>query len=299
MTSKNQILTKQELQEVIENRVSMDHTIPEKIIYGKEINDEVLTQKGLLFNNAASIQPLRFNECTFNAIVDIGIYQNAGRIKFHNCTFNSPIKVQFDNSSFSGDCVFNNDLTIRLSKDIEISNYNVKGNFVVLGVSKKLLLKNINQEQEIKDQTIRINGEFSELIVDSVSGKVLEFSSNLNISEELIVKNVDVLELLIGMIGLYTEMKINDCRVGVLKFQKITGVIKGLNIFNSVIEGMEFQISASSKTSIIGGTINVLRLFNSNQEDSIINIEKTTVLNLKFEGIFNNGSIIFKRIKYS
>lgn len=299
MSSYNKAVSKQELLGIIENRVSTDHRVAEKRVYAREFNDEVIMQKGLQHNSGTFIQPLTYDECTFNAAVDIGIYQNAESIEFHNCIFNNSIKVQFQNSEFTGNCVFNNDLVIRLSKETTISNYNVNGNFVVLGGSNKLLLKNINKDQETKDQTIRVNGEFSELMIEDVTGKTFELSSQLDIRGELIMKNIEVNEFIIGMVSLSTEMALKNCKIGNLKFQDVTGIIKGLNIFNPSIKEMEFQIRTLAKTSIIGGAINTLRLFNSNQENSIINIEKTTLTNLKFEGIFNNGLITLRELNIS
>ncbi len=296
MNSKYQILSQQELKGILENRTSTDYSVLPKRLTSKEISDEVVMQKSLLRFPGTYIQPLTFDGCIFNTLIDIGKYESAGKINFHDCIFNGMIKVHIENSSFSGICVFNCDLTIYVAKESEISNYNVNGNFVLIGSSSNLILKNINQGQEINGQFIKIKGEFSELILENISGKVLEFSSKLEIKENLIIKNISIIELLIGMISLAKNMEMYNCKIGNLKFKNVTGVIKGLNIFDSTIEKMEFQISALASTSIIGGTINTLRLFNINQENSIINIEKTTVFNLKFERIFNNGLLTLREL---
>jgi uncharacterized protein YjbI with pentapeptide repeats len=297
MTSKNQILAISELERELDDRVSLEIRRPEKQIFGKIINENFSMQRALAPNPGTYIQPLVFQQCTFNGAVDIGIYQNAGKVDFRNCVFSQSINVHLENCHLSENCVFNSNLKIHLSKeDAEISNYNVYGELVLFGAAKKLVLCNINEQQKLTSQSIRISGEFSELLIDKISAVTLEISSQTRLEEKLKLKDISVSNLLIGMIFLNKEMIIDNCRIGNVKFQNTTEAIKGLNVINSVIQEIEFPVSALLKFSIVQGKINTLRLYGANEETSIMNIEKTTILNLKFEGIFNNGQITLREL---
>src|SRR6187401_1316624 len=110
MNVQDKSISKEELRGILGSRVTMDPNANKKRIHGKEINDSIVMQDRLLHNVNTYIKDLTFDECIFNADVNIGDYEKAGTITFYNCIFNKSIKVFFGNSSFTGNCVFNGNL---------------------------------------------------------------------------------------------------------------------------------------------------------------------------------------------
>ena len=297
MTNQNTILSNLDLISILRSRITSyrGNSLVEKIIE-KEINDEVSIIRFQNLDSSQIIKPLLFVDCVFNSNVNVEDYQSAGRVSFKNCKFNCAVKVQSENSTFTGVCIFNHDLTIKLADDTEISNYNVKGNFVILGKSKKLSLKNINKEEEIINQTVRLNGGFTELIIEEVFGKILEFSNKLETQKDLVLKEIKVSELIIGIPILTSDLVITSSKIGKIELTKEIKTIETLRIVDSEIDNMNFQINLISKMLIIRGSFQNLTLLNSNKNNSIINIEKTTINILKFDGLYNYGLITLREL---
>jgi len=298
MNGQDKSISKEELRGILGSRVTMDPNANQKRLHGKEINDPIVMQDRLSNNLNTYIKDLTFDECIFNEDVNIGSYEKAGNVTFYNCIFNKSIGIEFRNSSFTGNCVVNSDLRIQASNDeTEISEIAVKGTLEVLGSPPKLTLKNINHGQDIKDQKIKISAPSHKILIQDIVGKQLEFSDHIKFVGELIVKNVEVSELVIGAIVLDTEMIINDCNITKFQIGNLSGNTRALIISDSVIGEMKLNIGTLKKTSIKDGSINNLQLHASNEKENILNIEKATIVNLKFENVFNNGLITLRELR--
>ncbi len=298
MTEKIKIINKDELNAILSDRVSMDYNSRGKRINCKEINEKIILHQRISHNSNTYILTLIFDECTFNEPVDIGVYENAGEVKFNNCTFNNTVKIQFENSSFSGTCIFNSDLNIHnsINSELEIFDYTVQGEFKISGLSQKLYLYNINLGQKIKEQVIKISGEFREILIEKIYGKTLKFSNNVIVNGEFKITNIEVFELILGTFTLNTQMKIDNCKIANLQIEKVKGENKALEIMGSDIGKVELQMDRLLKTSIIESSFQSLKLFDANEEDSILNIEKTSIINLEFERVLNKGLITLREL---
>jgi uncharacterized protein YjbI with pentapeptide repeats len=289
-------ISKTELQAVLRNRITLDYPAYEKRIDAKEVNDEVVLEQRILLNNNTYITPLTFNNCIFNEMVNVGLYENAGRITFQDCVFNKGISVDLDNSFFEGNCVFNDDLVIRLRRgDVDISNYNIQRTLKITGTAKKLTVKNINAGQEIKDQTIIISVSVWKLEIQSVFGTLLEFSGN-RVEGQLLIHNIEFSKVHAKSLVLDTEMKINKSKIGEFKIGNIEGDVRGLYIDDSSVQDVKYPIYTFYDAVIMNCSINNIILYGLNKNDNILNIEKTTITNLIFESVINNGLITLREL---
>jgi len=300
-----QVISKNELGGILANRMARIGYGPEsKKIQGKEINDGIVLQQRISVPYDTFIQSLVFDDCIFNQQVDLGDYEQAGAVRFYNCIFNNIVKIQLSNSSLSRDCIFNSDLIIQLKQGsvAEISDYNVKGKLQVYGPTgfgtsqQKLFLKDINRNQEIKDQKVEIGGEFGDIIVEGVFGNIMEFRNDTTVHREFAVERTHISSLIIGRLVLNTEMAVASCKIQNLQIGNTIGARRGLKISDSFIEKIELQMNVLLRLSILESSINNLMLVDVNTDDSILSIEKTTISNLRFERMFNKGLITIKEL---
>lgn len=298
MLTTNKILSKEELDTALNSRISLDPYRNKKRFMEREINEELGMQQRLFLQTGAYVQDIVFDECIFNEVVDIGEFQSAGIVEFHKCVFNKPISVELANSSFSGNCIFNDNLSIQLRHygDATISEYNVKNKFEIIGSTDKLILENINQPQDIVNQTIIIRASCKGLSIKEIKPNILEFQKNMQYDRSVLIENIEVRNLIIKAINLNAEMKINTCLINKVEIDNIFGNVRDLIISDSAIEEMEFPINSLLKTSIQGCTIGNLELFKASEQQSILNIEKATITNLKFRGVFNYGQITLREL---
>jgi hypothetical protein len=91
-------------------------------------------------------------------------------------------------------------------------------------------------------------------------------------------------------------MEIVKSKIGDFIFKQIGEVIKGLNVNNSVVKKLMIHMGAMLKLKIFNSTIFELSLYDSNEEKSIIDIVKTEIFNLNFQGVFNKGIITLREL---
>lgn len=306
MTTKREVFSVDNISAIKNNRVFLTGYSPNPgaeiiRIQNTDVNAPVLMQERIHRNPGTSVKPIIFTNCIFNEPVDIGSFENSGNITFNECIFNKSVKIQYDNAKIASDCVFNGDLSIELSKfsEAEISDFDIKNKLEIYGSSRGLSLKNINKRNEKLNQEILIHGEFGNVLVDEVKTQSFEFSDATKITNKFIVSNIETNELCIGAIVLDTNAKFNNCDVRRFQIDSIKGEVSDLVISDSEIKEMKFKIGNVSNLSIVGGSINVLVLSGSNESKSILNIEKATITNLKFERLYNYGLITLRELATS
>jgi len=298
MAQKRLELSENELNNLSNTRVSFHHTDGPKRIQGKVINYNTTLQQRIFRNSNTFIRELVFDDCIFNGVVDIGDYEFAGSVSFEDCVFNNSVKFGLGNVSYSKNCEFNSDLTLVINRSSEaISNLNVKGELKIMGQISDLTLHQINQDVAIINQKIKISNSFNSLIISESLANTLEFEDSHKFNGNLNISKVKVLQFLIGVIVLDTEMNINDCEISSISINKIEGDIRKVTISNSNIELMALKTSHLNNTSISECSISTLTLTDANRTESILNIEKSTIVNLKFEGLYNKGLITLRELK--
>ena len=296
--TKFQPITKHELEAIFIKRVSQNAYTPAKRIQQKEISVKVSgIQSGTRYSTAL-LAPIIFDECIFNESIEIRDTVADGEVTFIDCIFNFPVKIFLNNSGFQGNCVFNSDVTIQSNKKVntEFAGYNVKGVFMFIGETGVLVLKNINQNQPIEEQSININVNCSGLIVQGVGAKSIKFSDGRALNGEITCSEINVSEFIMGIFSLNSEMSISNSKIDELQVQKVIGDIRSLKIAESRIGKVELPMNALFKTSFIRSSIESLILIDQNEKDSILNIEKTTIKKLQFERVINNGLISMKEL---
>lgn len=296
MTQKRQEISEHEIRELANNRVTLQHTDGPKRIYGKIVNHKISLHERIIRNNNTFIRGLIFNGCEFNDIVDIGNSESAGSVTFENCIFNNFVMLETSNTSLSK-CEFNGDLTLKITESEEVlEGLNVKGELKIVGQISNLTLTKINNEVEIVNQKINISTSLNGLIISDSSANSLVFADGYEFSGNLEIKKLKTLEFIIGAIVFNTEMKIVTCEVSNLSIDKIEGDTKKLSISDSNLGQMSLKISELNNTSISGCSIENLTLCDANRAESILNIEKSSILNFKFENLYNNGLITLREL---
>ncbi|HYF29652.1 MAG TPA: hypothetical protein VD993_00885 [Chitinophagaceae bacterium] len=297
MAEQRQIISKEELDQQLRNRISLEYSYSDRIIRSKEINYPIQLQHRIRHNPGTYIVSLLFSNCVFNEDVDIGSYENAGSIEFKNCTFNKSISIDFANVAFSGDCIFNGNLIIKLTQQdsVDISGLIVHGTFKVLGSARQIIIRNINHEQPKADREVIIAADSNNILAREIVGKSVRISSDVN-SGTLELKRIIATELSIGSSILNGQMTVMECIVEKFAIINFDGDPGSLVISDPNINQMHFPIGALKRASITGGTINDLELSGSNEAGYILDIEKTTINNLRFEKVFNNGLLTLREL---
>jgi hypothetical protein len=224
---------------------------------------------------------------------------NSGSVVFANCTFNKQVEVQYENSSFDENCAFNENLTIHIQKyehTNEISNLNVKGILEINGEAQHLTLKNINQSYNIENQKLKINCRCNGLHITEVKAMKLEFPNSAKFEEKFSISSINVGELSIGDVILDTEIRIFKSRIKSFQIGNVSGSRREVTITESIIEEIPFEIRLLRKQAIISSTIGKFTLSGSNEKESIVEIIKTTITELRFDNIYNNGLMTLREL---
>jgi uncharacterized protein YjbI with pentapeptide repeats len=297
MTQKRQEIPEHEITGLIKNRLSLQYTNSPIRIHGKIVNYKISLQQRIFRNQNAFVRDLIFSDCEFNDLVDIGDYESAGSVIFENCIFNNNARLETRNTSYSS-CEFKGDLTLRITENSQVlDGFNVNGELQIVGQASNLTLTKINKEVEIVNQKINISASINSLIIDESLAKSLVLADRYEFNCNLEIKKVKTSEFIIGAIILNTEMKIFNCDFSNLSIKKIEGDTKKLTICYSILGQMSVSISQLNNTSISECSIGNLTLSDANRVESILNIEKSSILNFKFENLYNKGLITLRELK--
>jgi uncharacterized protein YjbI with pentapeptide repeats len=301
MAKSLEIISEQDLDNVIGNRISLNHKAPQKVVNGKIINYPIEMMRRQIIHSNTYLTDLIFTGCTFNDVVKIGTIESAGNVEFINCIFNSKVTIQYQTMSFSEDCIFNSDLHIELSNShnsgVEISKLNVEGTLELTGRVELLSVTKINlNSQAARKQKLLFRVEVGELEISNVLNTALLFNNSCAFSGIGIIRDVLNSEINFGGIAIDTGIEIFNSNVTNLKISNTRGVSRRFSLFESTIAKMEANIGNLDKLSIIGGSFENLNLVENNNKESIINIEKVSIFNLKFEKLYNNGLITLREL---
>ncbi len=94
MTFTTQPVSKQELQNLLKNRVSLDYNAV-RMVYGREISDVLEANERIFHNQNTYVGNLIFENCVFNETVKIGNSSDVGDISFRHCIFNKCVTVDY------------------------------------------------------------------------------------------------------------------------------------------------------------------------------------------------------------
>ena len=297
MTENRTEISINELNRIIGNRDTLHYSPADLIIEKKNIRDKI-SINDRNNNRGVYTSTLIFRNCAFYESVQIGHPSKAGYIKFEDCMFYGSVTAEYRKAPFSGNCIFNNDLSVTLSggEIIEINDYDVEGSFTISGDPRTLILKNINKKNRIIEQSVNIRVNTGTLSIDGLKANTLQFSNRVEISHRFFIENIKVSSFIIGKIDLKADLHISNCTITKLTFEKTNRKDVSFTINNSIVKLMEFNINTFKNASFRGGKFNHFALSDSNEKDSIINIEKATITNLKFDSVYNNGIITLREL---
>ncbi len=298
MTQNRQEISEQQLAALIHSRITLQHSDGPKRIVGKLVNHSTVLNKRISLNSGTYIRDLVFGDCVFNGSVDIGDYDSAGSVSFESCTFNNSVRFNLDNTSYTQNCVFNDDFTVKSKKSsLSLTDLNVKGTLKIIGPIDELTLHRINNGVEIIKQKVIISSSLNILLVNDIFGQSLEMADGYVFTGSLKISNLTVSEFIIGAVVLNSELAIDSSQFSKLLIQKIEGDARKLTISNSKIEELNVKISQLDIASILECSISKLFLTEANRSENILNIEKSTILNLTFERLYNKGLITLRELK--
>jgi hypothetical protein len=298
MEKERERFSRQDLERAIGSRQTMDAHFDPIIIYNKEITETLAFNTRIHLNNGVSLKPLIFSDCIFNEDVTIGNYENAGKIILENCIFNKTVSIVLNNTKFDNQCVFNDNLKIDATKisDLTLEGINVNCTLQILNASNNVILKNINQGKKTSKQIIKLMQDVLNLELNNVYAENLIFSDFSTISRNFEIQNIEVNQLTIGNIELNTSLNVKHSKINKIVIGNISGRKRDVHFSECELSQFTLEIHKLSKLSVTGGTINNLELTESNIKDSLISIEKSTIINLKFNKLYNNGIISLKEL---
>jgi uncharacterized protein YjbI with pentapeptide repeats len=292
-----QPMTGKEFEHIVQVRRYKNHLTEPLVIQKKILVDDIKIGDPQI-NYGKTIQNLKFEDCCFHGEIKVKA-SSAGFVTFKDCVFRKPVDIDYFQVDFESTCFFNSDLNILLEKHVhetQISNIIIQGKLIINGSASSLKLENINHNQQIEAQEIIVSAKSKDLFIKHSRCQHLTLSRNIEFDKDIFLEDIQVRRLYIDEIILNGGLNIIHSHIDQVVCTDLKGNNRGLSIFKSVIEKAIFKINTIEHLSIYVSTIKYLELSGSNKKESIINIAQSSISDLNFAGLYNNGLIALREL---
>jgi len=242
------------------------------------------------------VRPLVFVDCHFKVAVELSKPYEYGRIEFKNCVFDLDVSINWDSVRLSGECEFNEDLTIGgVSRSLIIKNIQIGGSLYITGELSQLKLDNINGNLK-EVGAIVICGSIEALYIFKVYVDTLRFENRPSFKHLVMVTYSKISQFLANGFFLETGLELSNCTIGNLSFYDTIGENKYLDVRNCTIGTLHLDMTVYNTTRFCNNRFSEVLLFNANHSESLLNIEKSNVDFLNFESLHNKGQITLRQL---
>ncbi|HEX4374441.1 MAG TPA: hypothetical protein VHZ50_14160, partial [Puia sp.] len=222
---------------------------------------------------------LIFRSCTFEKSVLVPNGRDAGNLLFDNCVFENDTEItSLINVHFINECSFKTTLTISgADESNEISNFDVEGCLKINAKTDKLILKNINQNAKTFGQKIIFDYLPFFLSLESVTAMTLTFQSSGELNRSSSLNNLKLTTLIFDSHCTNCSFALRNSTINEIKVNKIIGDKNSLSIVGKSVGILKLPLSPFKRIDISDCDIQELELSELNDEENILNIEKTSV----------------------
>ncbi len=246
-----------------------------------------------------------FSNCTICGSFSITNFNYFDSLNLNNCIFEGDVNL--DNIPipliFSGTCHFKGSLHIssKTLRDLTVADVTIEKDFILEGNYKGLLtLKNINTTVKSVGIFSIINAKVEKLNATNIHFSGVDIKDNTEFEAEAEFEKLHCQVLAINNITIGLLMRLKNVEIEKLTVDNLKNEHRYFYITDhSELNDVSFPLHMLDNTDIQNSKIDRILIWGTNQVTGIFNIEKTSINNLLFEKIYNEGLITLRELDMS
>lgn len=249
-----------------------------------------LTNTGLRSKRPPRV--LKFSECIFSDIVEIGNKAEAGNIIFTNCEFEKRLNCSLENTTTDSSCKVHH-LGLNINHEAELPSEFAEPttSLTLNGATTNFKIKHLGTQSKIG--RVIINLYIKALSIEDLHASNLELKSlDKNITTILISRST-VEKLVIDRCSVQSRIQVTRCMIEKLWIPSKADASGTLQINDNRIASLFLPIGSFPVISVFNNQIIDIVLSGPNEGKAVILFEKNYFQYLSFEKALNNGRITF------
>jgi hypothetical protein len=248
----------------------------------------------LSHNKNVFVTDFVFTNCVYLWPVDIGSYEQAGKIIFKGCVFEAKVTISTTENVEFENCSFKNDLTISQVTQFKYGNLSIGGKFwISTNSSQSLTLENITVSDG-KEMLVIANN--IGLRLENCKLPILQITGPSNIDGHLVIEDSKIEQIKILAANIEIGLYISGSEISKFKINQLSRISQELKIEDSKIAEIEFPLSSFQETVISRSNLGILNFTKTNKKEDVLILESLNVGAIVFDNILNEGQFSLRGV---